>query len=284
MPKTKRHPKSSQASATPVTDGRRVDRVVRIRRALRVRHRRQAALERATSACSNAGWFYDPDYEWGIGSSPIIWKNLVIVQCDIQKNSFIAAFDVATGAARVAHGRAKRFRRGRRRRSSRANGRAELVTQATDVHARLRSGERQGAVAAVGQFRDRDSDADRRTRTSSSSPTAIAACSRSSRSSRARPGDITLKGDQTQSASIAWSTTRGGPYIPTPVIYGDQLYVAADQRRARRLRRPARAARLPGARRAGGGSFQRVARRRRRQDLSHERRRRRVVVEAGPTA
>jgi hypothetical protein len=47
----------------------------------------------------NAGWFYDPDYEWGIGSSPIIWKNLVIVQCDIQKNSFIAAFDVATGAA-----------------------------------------------------------------------------------------------------------------------------------------------------------------------------------------
>ena len=45
----------------------------------------------------NAGWFYDPDYEWGIGSSPIIWKNLVIVQCDIQKGSFIAAFDVATG-------------------------------------------------------------------------------------------------------------------------------------------------------------------------------------------
>ena len=38
-------------------------------------------------------------------------------------------------------------------------------------------------------------------------------------------GDITLKGDQTQSASIAWSAVRGGPYIPTPIIYGDQLYV-----------------------------------------------------------
>jgi outer membrane protein assembly factor BamB len=38
-------------------------------------------------------------------------------------------------------------------------------------------------------------------------------------------GDITLKDDQTQSASIAWSTNRGGPYIPTPVIYGDHLYV-----------------------------------------------------------
>src|SRR4029453_5321178 len=33
-------------------------------------------------------------------------------------------------------------------------------------------------------------------------------------------GDITLKGDQTQSASIAWSTKRGGPYIPTPVAHG----------------------------------------------------------------
>ena len=29
----------------------------------------------------NAGWFFDPDYEWGIGSSPIIYKNMVIVQC-----------------------------------------------------------------------------------------------------------------------------------------------------------------------------------------------------------
>ena len=45
----------------------------------------------------NAGWFYDPDYEWGVASSPIIWKNLVIVQCDIQQSSFVAAFDVKTG-------------------------------------------------------------------------------------------------------------------------------------------------------------------------------------------
>ena len=45
----------------------------------------------------NAGWFYDPDYEWGIASSPIIYKDTVIVQCDIQQNSFVAAFDLKTG-------------------------------------------------------------------------------------------------------------------------------------------------------------------------------------------
>ena len=40
-------------------------------------------------------------------------------------------------------------------------------------------------------------------------------------------GDITLKGNQTTNDSIAWSTNRGGPYIPTPIIYGDLLYVLA---------------------------------------------------------
>ncbi len=38
-------------------------------------------------------------------------------------------------------------------------------------------------------------------------------------------GDITLKDDDDEERLRAWSTNRGGPYIPTPVIYGDQLYV-----------------------------------------------------------
>ena len=104
----------------------------------------------------NAGWFYDPDYEWGIGSSPIIWKNLVIVQCDIQKNSFIAAFDVATGQPvwRTAREEIPSW-------STPAIFESERPRRARDagddVHARLRSGHRQGAVAAVGQLGDRDS-------------------------------------------------------------------------------------------------------------------------------
>ncbi len=47
----------------------------------------------------DAGWFYDVDYQWEYGSSPIIYKNMVIVQADIQKNSFIAAYDIKTGKA-----------------------------------------------------------------------------------------------------------------------------------------------------------------------------------------
>src|SRR5215813_4588231 len=129
IPKTRRHPKSSQATATPATDGRRV--IVSFgSEGLYAYDVDGKPLWKRDLGVLNAGWFYDPDYEWGIGSSPIIWNGLVIVQCDIQKNSFIAAFDVATGqpAWRTAREEIPSW--------STPNvidfgGRVELVTQAT---------------------------------------------------------------------------------------------------------------------------------------------------------
>ena len=42
---------------------------------------------------------YDiPAVEWGPASSPIIWNNLVIVQCDTQADSFVIALNAETGA------------------------------------------------------------------------------------------------------------------------------------------------------------------------------------------
>jgi outer membrane protein assembly factor BamB len=38
-------------------------------------------------------------------------------------------------------------------------------------------------------------------------------------------GDITLKDGETQSEHIAWSKAKGGPYLPTPIAYGEHLYV-----------------------------------------------------------
>jgi outer membrane protein assembly factor BamB len=42
-------------------------------------------------------------------------------------------------------------------------------------------------------------------------------------------GDITLKEGKTSSDAIAWSKPRGGPYMPTPVVYGDLLYTCSNQ-------------------------------------------------------
>ena len=41
-------------------------------------------------------------------------------------------------------------------------------------------------------------------------------------------GDLTLAGEATSGPFIAWSTKRGGPYMPTPVVYGDHLYTVAN--------------------------------------------------------
>ena len=221
-PKTKRHPKSSQASPTPVTDGTRV--IVSFgSEGLYAYDFDGKLLWKRDLGVLNAGWFYDPDYEWGFGSSPIIWKNLVIVQCDVQKDSFVAAFDVATGRPV--------WRTSREEIPSwstpaifEANGRAELVTQATKFT--------RGYDPATGKELWRLSG-----NSEIAIPTPIIGPNLVIVANGYTPvqpifaikpgatGDITPKAGQTQSEFVAWSINRGGPYIPTPVIYRDQLYV-----------------------------------------------------------
>src|SRR6266508_1838424 len=222
LPKTKRHPKSSQATATPVTDGQRV--IVSFgSEGLYAYDLDGKPLWNRDLGVLNAGWFYDPDYEWGVGSSPIIWKNLVIVQCDIQKNSFIAAFDAATG-----HPVWRTPREEIPSWSTPAifenNGRTELVTQATTFI--------RGYDPTNGKELWRLSG-----NSEIAIPTPIVGPGVIIVTNGYRgvqpifaikpgaSGDITPASGQTQNASIAWSANRGGPYIPTPVIYGDHLYV-----------------------------------------------------------
>jgi outer membrane protein assembly factor BamB len=222
IPKTKRHPKSSQASPTPVTDGTRV--VVSFgSEGLYAYDFDGKQLWKQDLGVLNAGWFYDPDYEWGIGSSPIIWKNFVIVQCDIQKDSYIAAFDVATGK--------QAWRTAREEIPSwstptviESNGRAELVTQATKFT--------RGYDPATGKELWRLAGNSEITIPTPIAGPGFVIVTNGYRGVQpifaikpGAAGDITLQPDQTSSDSIAWSTNRGGPYIPTPLVYGDQLYV-----------------------------------------------------------
>jgi outer membrane protein assembly factor BamB len=42
-------------------------------------------------------------------------------------------------------------------------------------------------------------------------------------------GDISLKNDQSSNQYIAWCQKQGGPYNPSPIVYGDHLYVLYDR-------------------------------------------------------
>ena len=222
VPKTKRHPKSSQASATPATDGRHV--VVSFgSEGLYAYDVDGRLLWTRDLGTLNAGWFYDPDYEWGMGSSPIIWKDLVIVQCDIQKDSFVAAFEVATGKPA--------WRTSRDELPSwgtptvyEAGGRAELVTQGTKFI--------RGYDPRTGQELWRLSGNSEITIPTPIVGPDLIVVTNGYRGVQPifaiRPGtrgDISLAGEETRSQAVAWSTKRGGPYIPTPVWYGAHLYV-----------------------------------------------------------
>jgi hypothetical protein len=222
VPKTKRHPKSSQATPTPVTDGTRV--VVSFgSEGLYAYSMKGDLLWKQDLGVLNAGWFYDPDYEWGVGSSPIIWKNLVIVQCDIQRDSFIAAFD-ATSGKQVWRTTRDEIPSWATPNVIESGGHAELVTQGTNAI--------RGYDPATGQELWRLSGNSEVT-----VPTPIAGPGHVIVTNGYRgvqpiyaikpgaKGDLTLKGDATSSDAIAWSSKRGGPYLPTPVIYGDLLYV-----------------------------------------------------------
>ena len=96
QPIDKRHIKSTYASSTPATDGRIV-----------VAWFGSHGIF-AYDINGNLRWKVDlgrmdvgaydiPSYEWGPASSPIIWKDLVILQCDNQTDSFVIALNAQTG-------------------------------------------------------------------------------------------------------------------------------------------------------------------------------------------
>jgi len=42
-------------------------------------------------------------------------------------------------------------------------------------------------------------------------------------------GDISLKGDEQSNQYVAWSLRQGGPYNPSPIVYGDTYYTLLDR-------------------------------------------------------
>jgi hypothetical protein len=225
VPRTRRHPKSSQASCTPVTDGHVVVAWFGSE-GLYAYDTQGKLLWKRDLGLINSGWFYDPDYEWGAASSPIIYKGLVIVQADRQEDSFVAAFRLKDGEPVWRTSRDEIPSWGTPTVYEGAP-RDELITHATKfirAYDPLTGKElwRLGPNSEV------------------TAPTPIVAqglifITNGYRGIQpiyaVRPGgsgDLTLQGEATSSPFVAWSTKRGGPYMPTPVVYGDHLYTVSN--------------------------------------------------------
>jgi outer membrane protein assembly factor BamB len=224
-PIDKRHIKSTYANSTPATDGRIVVAWFGSQGVYAYDFSGQF-LWKVDLGRLDLGAYDIPTYEWGPASSPIIWNDLVILQCDTQTDSFILALDAATGKtvwktdrdelpswgtptiATTATGsvlvaNASNFIRGYDPRTGKELwrlGGSSKITAPTPIFG-------EGFFVVVsGRGPER--------------PIFVV-----------RPnahGDLTLPEGKTASESIVWSRTGRGSYMPTPLIYNGILYVLAN--------------------------------------------------------
>jgi hypothetical protein len=222
QPITKRHFKSSQANATPVTNGRFIVALFGSIGQLFCYDMNGSLVWKKAIGALDSGWFLDPSYQWGHSSSPIIYKSSVIVQADQSRGSFIAAFDLASGSELWRTARPDEVSTWATPTIISGPKADELITNGTKVRgydpatgAQLWTLTPNSEIAIGTPVVHRDLAIV----TAGYPPVrpvyAVRAGAR---------GDISLPEGKTASDAIAWSHDRDGTYISSPIVYRDQLY------------------------------------------------------------
>ena len=222
VPAVKRHTKSTQANATLATDGTHLAALFGSE-GLHVYDLSGKRLWSKNFGVLDSGFFEVPEAQWGFAASPIIHNGVVIVLADVQKNSFLGAFDVATGKElwRVTRSDVPTWGTPA---IVDAGGRTQIVVNGWKHTGGydFETGRELWKLTGGGDI---------------PTPTPIAghglifitsahgADSPVHAIRATATGDISLKGDQTSNAGVAWSVPRAGSYMATPLLYGDYLYV-----------------------------------------------------------
>jgi len=226
VPRARRHVKATQANSTPATDGKTVVALMGSE-GLYAYDFAGKLLWKQDLGILNPGLAGDPSSEWGHSSSPIIYRDLVIVQCDKHKGSFIAAYSLKDGK------QAWRVERDELPSWSppaiyEGKGRAELITNASNFI--------RGYDPLTGKELWRFSN----NATQVQMPAPVIANDMiiltggypGNRPVVAiRPGasgDISLKEGEETNASLAYRVARGSSYTGTPLVYGEFMYISGD--------------------------------------------------------
>jgi outer membrane protein assembly factor BamB len=96
IPKMKRHPKSTHANTSVATDGKYVVAFFGSE-GLFCYDMNGKLIWQKNFGLLKSVFFMVKSAEWEFASSPIIYNGVLIIQCDVLENSFVAAYDVKTG-------------------------------------------------------------------------------------------------------------------------------------------------------------------------------------------
>ena len=222
IPKIKRHPKSTHANSTLATDGKHLVAFFGSE-GLYAYNLTGKLLWKKDLGVLDAGFFVAPEAQWETGSSPVIHDGVVIVQADVQKGSFLAAFDVVTGRELwrsprndvptwstptvhsvngqtqivvngMRHAGAYDFKTGKE--IWRLSGGGDIPVPTPVVH--------DGLIYL----------------TNAHGPAAPVYAIRAN-----AKGDVSLVGDATRNDGVAWSQQRDGGYMCTPLVYRGLVYI-----------------------------------------------------------
>ncbi|MCZ6835246.1 MAG: PQQ-binding-like beta-propeller repeat protein [Planctomycetota bacterium] len=222
MPRVKRHPKSSHANATPMTDGEFVV-VFFASEGLYCYTIEGEKVWQRDLGVLNSTAPGSPDYQWGFASSPIIHEDRVIVQCDVQNQSFLTMLDLKTGEEIWRTDRDEDSTWGTPCIDVR-EGRSQIICNG---YKRIGGYDLETGDALWWMHGGGDVPV----------PTPIIAFDLifiTSAHGRQKPiyaikpdveGEIT---DDPDDGFMVWSNLKNGNYMQTPIVYGDELYCCRD--------------------------------------------------------
>ncbi|UCG60168.1 MAG: PQQ-binding-like beta-propeller repeat protein [Phycisphaerales bacterium] len=227
-PRVKRHPKSSHANPTPCTDGSYVV-VFFGSEGLHCYDMQGTPIWKKDLGKLDWGYYRSRSAQWGGGSSPVIHEQTVILQCDVQEDSFVAAFDLKDGSQIW------------------KTNRNDVPTWGTPT---IHSGPRRSQVIVNGFKHIGGYDVETgeelwkmKGRGDIPVPTPIVAnglvyitnahggFSPIYAIRTSAIGDISLADNESSNQHIGWSHKRGGNYIPTPIVYDELLYCCSSSGR-----------------------------------------------------
>lgn len=96
IPEQKRHPMSSHANCTPATNGEFVVAFFGSEGLYCYNMKGELQWKKDFGVLKSV-FFMVESAEWEFASSPLIHENVVVIQCDVIENSFLAAYDIKTG-------------------------------------------------------------------------------------------------------------------------------------------------------------------------------------------